>query len=722
MANAEPATEFGTASTNSTPNAAEDIERKLATAYQKVSPALVWIDLIDAQGQAVSSSAGIVVSAEGHVLMPDSRGGLQPRIRLSDGREVAATQFGCSHEWGVSAAKLSGPGPWPHVEVRNSNHIHAGQVVCTLSFALRELSFAPKPLLDKASVSLCAPGKWFLIPPDGSSWKSAKIAFDLDGRLIGLQSLLFGSEGTVFTQTSVIETLWNELKNGTNLDEMRLRKRDASIESRSSSPQKISEAAERVARSATVRIRSAPGEKGYSGVLISADGYVATCAHHFMLPGTNVTVSLPDGRDLQGQVVGLGFPRDLGIVKIKEPGKFNPVELGLSGRLQPGDSCLGVGYGPADANARDPIVRELSIVDSPNGRWSYELFSQGEKWAGGDCGGGVFDKDGKLVAILLPGNLTPHAHKRVEALTEAWSDLLVPLEIAKTSEQAEMGKSGLQSAIDRTSSATVEILDGKKRVALGTVVSKDGVIVTKASILPSDASCRLSDGRLVPAKRLKIARDDDLAILKIGVDNLSPVLWSESQDNPVGTVVGFPGTNVAVGVISHPQMSIPPEPGYLWANFRDTDAGPEVEEIFKLTQSSLYAKLPLRPLRKGDIFKSIDGHSTRSRDELTALFAGPARLKVAAGDVVRIVAQRSEKEVTYDAALWPPNWPRPAGQSIRCSGFVRVYSIAVNLDWEDYGGPVVDRNGKAIGVAIAGRQRGWSIVLPASVVRSNLVE
>ena len=108
-----------------------------------------------------------------------------------------------------------------------------------------------------------------------------------------------------------------------------------------------------------MQIRREPKQKGWSGTVIAADGLIATCAHHFVMPETKVTVSLPDGRDVAGAVLGINLNCDIGLVRITEPGIYSHVSLGDSLRLQPGATCLFVGYGPVSNKARQALGRKL---------------------------------------------------------------------------------------------------------------------------------------------------------------------------------------------------------------------------------------------------------------------------------------------------------------------------------------------------------------------------
>ena len=59
------------------------------------------------------------------------------------------------------------------------------------------------------------------------------------------------------------------------------------------------------------------------------------------------------------------------------------------------------------------------------------------------------------------------------------------------------------------------IFSGDKPKALGTVVAAEGYILTKASELEDDLSCRLKDGRHLNAEMVGVHEEHDLALLKI---------------------------------------------------------------------------------------------------------------------------------------------------------------------------------------------------------------
>ena len=159
------------------------------------------------------------------------------------------------------------------------------------------------------------------------------------------------------------------------------------------------------AQPATVRFGTGERKTDYhSGVIISSDGYIATCAHHDCPPGQDVTICLPDGRSVAGQVLGSNPLSDVGLVKITEKGLWPHAEFGSSIGLKLGAPCVLLGYpylespgGLLDTN-RQPAVRTGVVVDTADKRTGVPgLFKTSCRFGAGFSGGGVFDLEGRLV-------------------------------------------------------------------------------------------------------------------------------------------------------------------------------------------------------------------------------------------------------------------------------------------------------------------------------------
>ena len=93
------------------------------------------------------------------------------------------------------------------------------------------------------------------------------------------------------------------------------------------------------------------------------------------------------------------------------------------------------------------------------------------------------------------------------------------------------------------------MLGNGRRVAYGTIVGADGWILTKASEIPDDPSCKLADGRICLARVTGVDLAYDLALLKIDVQGLTAVEWSIDKVRPAGRFIAAPdGRGGSIGV------------------------------------------------------------------------------------------------------------------------------------------------------------------------------
>jgi S1-C subfamily serine protease len=365
-----------------------------------------------------------------------------------------------------------------------------------------------------------------------------------------------------------VAPLWHDLLAGKNLDRLRLVGVDeqgpaTKPDNRGDGPPLLDRA-----KAATVRIRaevSQPrlwsGQRLWSGVLVSADGYVVTCAHTGVVPGEAVKVSLADGRVTVGTVVGSHRVADICLVKLKTDGPWPYAEMGRSFDVQVDDKCLLLGY-PGDYAGQAALVREGKIVH-PNGQpQTCHLHSTILNFRGGVSGGGIFDAQGRLIAIHL--GASEHAdHAWVELFRRNWAALLSekPTQSDEGKPLEAIGKAFRLLATEVRGS-TVTVLGDGKPVAIGTIVSNDGRILTKASELYGDISCRLWDGRTLPASIGDVWPERDLAVLRVRADWLPVVRWAEAEKTSPGRLLAavLPGDSAVVSVVSHDARPIPAEP------------------------------------------------------------------------------------------------------------------------------------------------------------------
>src|SRR4029079_1708042 len=181
--------------------------------------------------------------------------------------------------------------------------------------------------------------------------------------------------------------------------------------------------AKQSAISCSVGLRKQNGDR-WSGVIISPDGWIATCGHGGQRTGQNLTVELPDGRNAAARVIGANAITDIPLVKIKDEGPWLFAPLCETSDVKPDTPCWFIGY-PVVRKGRDPLVRKTKIIQPKESEWSHLLYTDtAYTQYGGDSGCGVFDLKGSLLAINQgkePDN--PGRHPRIETVRVQWDSL-----------------------------------------------------------------------------------------------------------------------------------------------------------------------------------------------------------------------------------------------------------------------------------------------------------
>jgi Do/DeqQ family serine protease len=142
-----------------------------------------------------------------------------------------------------------------------------------------------------------------------------------------------------------------------------------------------------------------PHERGLgSGVIVSPDGRILTNAH--VVDGAvSVRVSLTDGREFTGKVLGLDKPSDLAVVQIKAD-HLPTLALGDSDRPRIGDIVLAVGnpLGLGETVTMGILSAKGRTTDVADG--SYQDFLQTDAPINkGNSGGALVTANGELIGI-----------------------------------------------------------------------------------------------------------------------------------------------------------------------------------------------------------------------------------------------------------------------------------------------------------------------------------
>lgn len=323
-----------------------------------------------------------------------------------------------------------------------------------------------------------------------------------------------------------------------------------------------------------------------------------------------------------------------------------------------------------------------------------------------------------------------HIARRLALLLMA---AVIPSGTARCQEQLEETElvsslhSAFQVVVHDARDWTVRILVDEKPAVMGVVVREDGWILTKASpISEGVVTCRLPAGETLDAEQRHVWAEHDLAMLKVDANGLSSVRWAGGDDPAVGQWLATAGQEdvpLGVGIVSVARREIPLVhlSGVLGVSLAEGDGPATVVEVIK---DSAAARAQLQ---SGDVVFRIDDEVIPDRQSMIEFIR-----QHEPGQKIRLNVKRGEEELDFEVTL-----SQPFGQflnglaqqnhmggelSLRRSGFPAVIQHDTVLSPEDCGGPVVDLDGRAVGINIARAGRTESYAVPAGVIRPLLKE
>ncbi|MHC4328585.1 MAG: trypsin-like peptidase domain-containing protein, partial [Planctomycetota bacterium] len=391
--------------------------------------------------------SGVILSADGYVATfpyrSDNPDHLPPgeavSIHLADGRRVPGVAVGSSRQRGFGLVKINPDGPWPNAEIGSSADLKLGDICLALVYPranyLQEHFPDREPSLRIGFVAIGAEGRWL----GASTQVEDGGLFDLHGRLIGVHT----AKGRVidlqpYVTVETIKQHWKGLVDPSPLAEERPADR---VEGTGEPPSKGEllpvpaqddpRIAPVIAKGRQVTVRYEPG--GCSGVVVDSDGYVATCGHHNLAPGTDIRISFDGGREVVGKIVGSDFLLDIGLAKINAPGPWPYVKWGSTTTVRPGDLCVGTGYPqwegfrvgnhePRKNWRKEPLVRVGRVRDT---RFAPAILVCSIRMAGGASGGGLFDDQGRLIGLQLGTHLEDFGrYAGIDLVKEHWEFLI----------------------------------------------------------------------------------------------------------------------------------------------------------------------------------------------------------------------------------------------------------------------------------------------------------
>ncbi len=460
-----------------------------------------------------------------------------------------------------------------------------------------------------------------------------------------------------------------------------------------------------------------------SGVIVSENGLVLTAGHVVGKPGQEVLFTLHDGKTAKGKTLGVYATADAGMMQITDDGKWPFVEPGRSADLKLGAWCVALGHPLGYRAGRPPVIRAGRVL-----RLGDMTVQSDCALVGGDSGGPLFDLDGKVIGInsRIGGAMSMNFHVPIDIFHENWDRLAAGESWALSIPQRDGDdvKVALRGAVDATAPCVVRVKYDGKPVALGTIVGPHGWVVTKASELgDKQIVCILPDAKELEARVVGVDSQFDIAMLKIDATDLPAITW-EMQSPEVGHWVATPGPEpepLALGVISVPRLAIPATSGVLGVRLGDEHNGAVIESILPGTPAEKAG------IQAGDVITHVNGKEITTRDELVNTIRA-----YRPGTTVTVTLRRGEEHLEISIALASPSTPNHqrreqmnrlgVGVSGRRDDFPIVLQHDSVLKPTDCGGPLVNLNGRAVGVNIARGGRVETYAIPTDVLVPRMYE
>ena len=276
---------------------------------------------------------------------------------------------------------------------------------------------------------------------------------------------------------------------------------------------------------------------------------------------------------------------------------------------------------------------------------------------------------------------------------------------------------------DAIRNAIVKLNVDGETVALGTVMDATGLVLTKASeIKKGKLTCWLASEQEVNASLLVTDESEDLALLRVQAKGLKPMPWGD--DNVVvgqwAITPGLARTPQAVGIVSALPHRIRPPRAFIGISFDSDESSTRIGQVrqgFGAEQAGL---------KKDDVILGVNGTTVSNRQQVVDILR-----EYREGQIIKLHVQRSDERFDADVRMLPPGadtngdafFPeqratRLSGStSKRAEGFEQAIEHDTVLKPWLCGGPLVNLDGKAIGLNIARASRVTTYALPARLVR-----
>jgi len=266
------------------------------------------------------------------------------------------------------------------------------------------------------------------------------------------------------------------------------------------------------------------------------------------------------------------------------------------------------------------------------------------------------------------------------------------------------------------------LLHGDQRRALGTLVSPQGYLITKASETEDVDTARFQSGVTAAAQRLQVDQDLDLALFRITVPRAPNVDWTFSARPEMGQIAIAPDVkrSAKLGIVATKPREIPGTGAALGVagggrDNRDREGGLITEVVDD-------SPAQRADLKAGDLVIAVNGRSIRSFEELSETISS-----LNPGDTALMKILRDEDTIAIPVILGyravierkERNQQMSGLTSDRRTGFERVIQHDIPIPADSLGGPLLNLKGEVIGINIARADRVTTFALPNDLARAS---
>jgi serine protease Do len=453
-----------------------------------------------------------------------------------------------------------------------------------------------------------------------------------------------------------------------------------------------------------------------SGVIVTPDGYVLTVHHAVQQEGGTVELRLHDGRGVNARVLGGDKATDTRILKITESGTWPFAPMTDAQTVsEVGEWVMGLGHA-GGVSADRPAQARLGRVQGGGNDGIRTDCAMGP----GDSGGPLIDRAGRVIGIHRSATARQSDHISIKIYQSAWDEWILR-DASKVSRRAALP--AFSPNAERVGRSVVRLRCNGRPAALGTIVSNDGLLISKSSQLCEPIVMDVPGGNPVAASVVSRSHIHDVVLLKVKSDHLgdSPVIWDATRTRRAKAARLFSFVAVtapsgqpplAVGVVSADVYPIPDLATRLGMELDEVKDGQGVR-VIGLTPGGVAAK----SIRIDDVFTHINKEEIHTRDDLFEELDRPGRQSV------ELTMRRGGVASRASFSLGNPSRHATDTQaSRRRNGFPHCFQHDAPISPEDCGGPLIDLDGEVIGINIARSSHSAALAIPTDIVREVVRE